>query len=532
MSGFVIVVGLFLAVSIIVGTVRATVGRVGAGGLRVAAGVVALLILALTAVMSSVRYVREDDVGIVVKNVAMTDLPKGRIIATGGEKGPQAKILGPGWKFGYWPVIYDVQRQRVVEIKNGQVGLLTAIDGQPLPRGEIYAPEWLREDEAGRQVSDLRNMLDAVYFLGEGQGIKGPQASVLTPGKYRINTRLFVHEIVPVTNVEKATVGVVKSNLGQLPPGVDETPTAVVEKGQRGIWRQPLLPQEYYLNTKAYEVTIVSTAKRVVNYTGSTGEGEQREIKVRTSDGFDFPVDVRVEYEITPADAAIVVAIFGDDGDNLRKRLNSAVRAIFRNNAEAVEALDYVGQRSLQETQSLGKLAEEMAKVGVTVTAVRIAGVAEDGSLDTLLKTQTDRQIADQEVKTFQQQQLAAEQKKALTRTEQEAEEERRLATATYEVQIAEQAKERRIIEAGAEAEAIRIRAEAQAEAYRVVAEQIGPGNAALLELLKIVGEAGINITPRVMVAGQSNPSGQSSETTALIGTMLDTMLSREDAKK
>ncbi|MCZ6708684.1 MAG: hypothetical protein O7A71_12130, partial [Chloroflexi bacterium] len=144
--------------------------------------------------------------------------------------------------------------------------------------------------------------------------------------------------------------------------------------------------------------------------------------------------------------------------------------------------------------------------------------------------TQTDRQIADQEVKTFQQQQLAAEQKKALTRTEQEAEEERRLATATYEVQIAEQQKQRRIIEAVAEAEAIRIKAEAQAEAYRVVAAQIGPANAALLELLKIVGEAGINITPRVMVAGQSNGSSQSSETTALIGTMLDTMLSREDS--
>ncbi len=526
MSGFVIVVGLFLAVSIIVGTVRATVGRVGAGGLRVAAGVVALLILAVTAVMSSVRYVRVDKVGIVVKNVAVKDLPKGQIIATGGEKGPQAEILGPGWKFGYWPVIYDVQKQPVVEIKNGKVGLLTAIDGQPLPPGEIYAPEWSHEE--------MRNMLDAEYFLGDGQGIKGPQASVLTPGKYRMNTRLFVYDIVPVTNVEKATVGVVKSSLGQLPPGVSETPTAVVEKGNRGIWRQPLLPQEYYLNTKAYEVTIISTAKRVVNYTGKTGEREQQEIKVRTSDGFDFPVDVRVEYEITPADAATVVAIFSDDGENLRKRLNSAVRAIFRNNAEAVEALDYVGQRSLQETQSLAKLAEEMEKVGVTVTAVRIAGVAEDGSLDTLLKTQTDRQIADQEVKTFQQQQLAAEQKKALTRTEQEAEEERRLATATYEVQIAEQQKQRRIIEAGAEAEAIRIRAEAQAEAYRVVAEQIGPANAALLELLKIVGEAGINITPRVMVAGQSNGSSQSSETTALIGTMLDTMLSRAEpiAKK
>ncbi len=374
MSGFIIVVGLFLAGSILVGTVLATVGRVGAGGLRVAAGVVALLVLAVTAVLSTVRYVGEDEVGIVVKNVAVRDLPQGRIIATGGEKGPQAEILEPGWHFGYWPVIYDVQMQPVVEIKDDQVGLLTTTDGRPLPAGQIYAPRWTKKE--------FKKMIDAEYFLGEGQGYKGPQTSVLTPGKYRLNTKLFKVEKVPVTNVEKATVGVVKSNVGELPSAALATPDALVDDGQRGIWRQPRLPQEYYLNTKAYEVTIVSTAKRVVNYTGKTGEREQQEIKVRTSDGFDFPVDVRVEYEITPADAAIVVAIFGDDGDNLRKRLNSAVRAIFRNNAEAVEALDYVGQRSLQEKQSLAKLAEEMAKVGVTVTAVRIAGVAEDGSLE------------------------------------------------------------------------------------------------------------------------------------------------------
>jgi uncharacterized membrane protein YqiK len=173
-----------------------------------------------------------------------------------------------------------------------------------------------------------------------------------------------------------------------------------------------------------------------------------------------------------------------------------------------------------------------MIKIGLSITAVRIGDVGDEETLGTLLKTQTDREIARQEQVTFQEQQRAAEQKKALTRTEQEAEEERRLATAKYEVDIAAQQKEQRIIEAGAEAEAIRIRAEAQAEAYRVVALQIGPGNAALLELLKIVGENGINITPRVMVIGGGNGAGTaSSETTALIGTMLDTMLSEHDKK-
>jgi len=529
MSGIIILVGLGLAVAIVVAAVRSTMDRPGAAAVRGVAGLLALVVLFFFFALSSFRHVGDNEIGVITKNVGRSALPPGKIIATEGEMGPQARIMPPGWHPWLWPVIYDVQKSPLVEIKKGYVGLLTARDGRPLPPGEIYADEW--------DPANFKRMAeDAEYFLTEGGGYKGPQVSVLRPGAYRINPALFTLEVVGVTNIERATVGVVKSNVGELPPGgVD--PSAVVEKGQRGIWREPLLPQEYYLNTAAYEVTVVSTAKHVIDYTGSAiSKGDQREIKVRTSDGFDFPVDVSVEYEIRGVEAPVVVALFSDDGDKLKERLNSAVRAIFRNNAETVKALDYVNQRSLQEKQSLVMLAAEMDKVGVTVTAIRIRGVAEDGSLDTLLKTQTDRQIANEEVKTFQQQQLAAEQKKELTRTEQEAEEERRLATAKYEVQIAEQHREQRIIEAGAEAEAIRIKAEAQAEAYRVIALQIGAGNAALVELLRIVGEQGINITPRVMVTGGQNGGGQGgaqgAATTALIGTMLDTMVSREGPEK
>jgi uncharacterized membrane protein YqiK len=508
--------GLALAVIIVTASTKVPDRTV-----RGAAAIVGLVIFLASIALSSVRYVGEDEIGIVVKNALGPKLPSGKIIATQGEMGPQAEALPPGWHFWYWPVIYDVEKDFVINIKEGQVGILATTDGLPLPRGEIYAPEWSQEA--------FKGMLDPEYFLGEGGGYKGPQASVLTPGDHRLNTRLYQVEIVPVTNIEQATVGVVKSNVGEMVTGGADTD--IVERGQRGIWRQPLLPQKYYLHTKAYEVTVVSTEAQVIRYTKAALAGEENEITVRSSDGFTFPVDVRVEYEIKPADASLVVARFRGDVERLRNRLNSAVRAIFRNNAETLKALDYVQQRSLQESQSLAMLADEMIKVGLTITAVRIGDVGDEESLGTLLKTQTDREIALQEQMTFQEQQRAAEQKKALTRTEQEAEEERRLATAKYEVQIAEQARERRIIEAGAEAEAIRIQAEAQAEAYRVVAQQIGPGNAALVELLKIVGERGINITPRVMVVGGANGAGQgaeAAETTALIGTMLDTMVSRE----
>lgn len=520
-----IVVGLILAVMLL-----SAIPRIPSKTGQSAAIATAAIIFLLGVLFSSVRYVGENEVGVVVKNTLGPSLPAGKIIATEGEMGPQAAVLPPGWHFGLWPVVYDVETSAILTVEEGRVGVVTTTDGRPLPPGDTYAPEW------GEETFD--RMLDAEFFLTEGGGFKGPQTSVLQPGKYRLNPKLYRVETVPVTNIANATVGVVKSNVGEAP--ADAGPEAIVDRGRRGIWRTPLTPRNYYLNPRAYEVTVVSTANRTVRYTKAARAGEEREITVRSSDGFTFPVDVRMEYRIEARDAPLVVAEFGGDNDDLRDRINSAVRAIFRNNAEAVKALDYVKQRSQQEQQSLAMLAQEMADIGVSVTAVRIGDVGDVESLGPLLQTQTDREIAIQEQLTLQEQQRAEEQRKELTRTQQEATEEKRLATARYEVQIAEQDKERAIIAANAEAEALEIQARAQAEAYRQIAEQIGSGNAALMELLRIVGERQINITPRVMVigggangtgpAGAGGPgamgsAGGSAETTALIGTMLDTMV-------
>ncbi len=530
MSAIMILLGAVLAVVIL-----AAIPKVPNTALRAGIVLAALLVFAAFFTLGSIVYVGPQEVGIVKKNAMGPRLPENKILATEGEKGVQAEILPPGWNFWMWPVIYDVDLVLITEIPQGQVGLLTAVDGRPLPETDYFAPEWAvgnypdAEKVADNDEVLFQRMQEAAFFLNNG-GYKGPQTSVLRPGAYRINTRLFKVNQVPVTNVEKATVGVVKSNVGQRPS--ESVRDNLVERGQRGIWREPLLPDTYPINLEAYEITIISTEERTVRYTKAAessrgGDSDEREITVRSSDGFTFPVDVRIEYQIEPQKAPIVVAEFRDDGARLTDRLNSVVRSVFRNNAEGVKALDYVKQRSQQESQSLAMITEQMASFGVTVTGVRIGDVGDEESLGDLLKTQTDREIALQEQLTFQEQQRAAEQRKALTRTQQEAEEERRLATAQYEVQIANEQKQQQIIQAEAQAESIRIEADAQAKAFQLIAQQIGQGNAALIELLKIVGERGVQITPRVMVVGDS--SSASGETTALIGTMLDTMIDRQD---
>lgn len=522
-------------------------GRAGTSpGVRTAARASALVLVLLGLAVSSAVYVPSDRVGIVTKNWLGATLKDGRVIAVDGEMGAQADVLRAGLHFGYWPFLFSVDNVDITVVPPNQVGLIESADGKPMEPGQLFAEAWSNEE--------FQAMLDARHFLTKGNGRKGKQVSVLTPGSYPLNTRLYSVRMVDQTEILQGEVGVLKSNFGagatefvdadtgktisaedaeKLPP---DRVLGLARAGEMGIRRDVLRPGKYPINTDAYTVvelfqsTMVAhfAAVRAAGGAGKPESSEEREIRVTTSDGFKFPVDVRIEYRIEEADAPLVVASLGDDeGERFRAVLNSIVRAIFRNNAEKVRALDYVQQRSQQEAQSLQMIAEQMRRFGVRVTGVRIGDVGDDASLGSLLKTQTDRELAKQEQLTFKEQQAAAEQKKQLSKAQQEAEEEKRLATAAYGVKIASEEQKRRVTEAQAEAESIRIKADAQANAYRQIAEQIGKSNAAMIELLKIVGEKGIQITPRIFVAGAGAHADPA--TTALMGTMLDQMVRDEE---
>ena len=322
--------------------------------IMIAVGII--IIALLIVVYVSVVNIPGHQVGIVEKKFGGGKLSGERILAVSGENGIQAQTLAPGWHFFYWPWQYKIEKVAVTEVKNGYVGLVQAADGLSLPDDTIYASEWL----------EPKKMQNAAYFLGQGKGYKGPQLTVLRPGKYRLNTKLFTVTTVPVTNIAVGTVGVVKSNVGE--PGL--TGDILVEQGQRGIWKDCLTPREYYLHTKAYETTVINTRQVKVSYSAESelGEGRSqplRPITVRSKDGNTFPVDVRVTYLINGENAPRVVATVGDDELVLTKLVTPAVRAILRNNAEKVKALEYVQSRSIQEEQSAAMLTEELDKYGI-----------------------------------------------------------------------------------------------------------------------------------------------------------------------
>jgi regulator of protease activity HflC (stomatin/prohibitin superfamily) len=501
------------------------------GPARMAAWALAPLLVVFGFIMGSSVSVPADQSGVVVRLIG-SPLPAGEIVARHGEQGPQAEVLGPGWHFGYLPGFYAVELAQVMEIEQGKLGVVTALDGAPMAAGETYAKAW----------DNPADMLDPKTFLEKG-GERGPQSTVLTPGTWRFNPRL--HKIVTIDAlvVAPGTVAVIKANTGDLPkPDGAELVNGIplVAKGERGIWREALPPGAYYLNTLAYMPTTVKTSQRVYTYQAAgahmtaakAAEAGDWSVTVRSKDGFSFPVDVRVGCAVEAKDAPYLVALLGDP--DLRNRdeqededlevleakvILPAVRAIFRNVAETMNALEFVNARSTIEQVATAAMQKELSGYHITCSGVFVGNIHLDATDagKQLIATQTDREVAVNQQSLYAEQRKAQESRAAFVKAEEDAEQQRNLAQATYQVQVKEQEALARAAEAKGESEYQTITGEGRAKAYEAMVKALGREQVAQLELLKLVAEGKVQITPQVMVVGGSG----SGVNDALAGTIL-----------
>ncbi len=501
---------------------------------RVALAGLAFSLFGFGLVVGSSVVIDENEVGIVHRQFFGKQLPTGQIIARDGEMGPQAEILGPGWHFGYYPFTFQVRIDRVISVPSGQVGFVTARDGKPLPENEMFAPVW----------ASAQDMLNPVTFLAKG-GRRGPQTTVLTPGTYRYNTALHEVTAIPALQIEAGTVAVIKSNSGLRWTPADGKGDMVngvplVPRDHIGIWAEPLTPGGYYLNSHAFVPIIVKTTQRTYTYQAGNGPkpatpnnvarsaknssasagasgGNDWAVSVRSKDGFSFPVDVRVACAVEAKNAPYLVALLGnpdavvqdEQEDEKLEVLEArvilpAVRAIFRNVAETMNALEFVNRRSEIEALATQRITTELARYRVTCDGVYVGNIHLDASPagQQLLATQTDREVAVNQQKLYDQQKQAEESRAKFVRAQEEAEQQRQLAAAEYKVRVEGENAKSQV---------------ARAKAYKLLVETLGRDQVAQLELLKLVVEGKVQITPQVMVSG-ANGNGTMD---ALAGTIL-----------
>lgn len=495
---------------------------------RAACFFAALFILLST----SFVFVGSYEVGHLKRIYFADSLPTGKIIATSTEgaiKGPQADILGPGFNFQLGlNILYDVDTsEKVISIKDGNFGYLVARDGRAMPPGQTYAEAF--------DSGTLYNMLDANYFLNGGSGIKGPQTTVLPPGDYRVNQYLWNVTGGKVTEIPKGHVAVIKANVvsavnfGDMtaakPTSCHATRTTdsaggqlavpLVPVGCIGIWDTPLFPGKYYINLKAYNVTLVDTRVQAWQYQGgfvkrsvsltvdANGEITQEKssetiVVPKTAadgaigikiDGYTIMQQVRALIQVEPKNAPFIVASVGNlhevEDRIITPAIQSTVRdlsgqfikvteTVFLKSGKAkvddkgnvitrtinrpVQPLDLIERREVLQTRVEEKVRPEGLKAGVTVKEVRFL---EPDMPPEILLPRKRQQLAFQMVETMKEEQKAQRERIAKENAAATADQQGKLVEAEIAVQVAELYKKQRT---------------ARGQADRIYLEQIAAG--------------------------------------------------------
>jgi hypothetical protein len=455
--------------------------------LRAVFVVIALVCLAAT----SYVHVESDEIAVLNKIYGTTSLTGEHIVATDGEKGPQAEILTPGWHPWFLVnVIYQVENKKVVSVPSGKYGFLMAKDGVPLRPDQFLADAF----PPGHEL----DMLDAQYFLTH-DGERGPQTTILSPGTYRLNTYLWDVTVKDATDVAEGSVGVVKSNVvdsvhfGNLNA---EKPTSCEQKtvstnasgmavaakeaksdegrlaailvpvGCIGVWEKALQPGRYYVNEAAYRVTMMSTRVQTWEFKGGYKKRyidlsldqagnltqTQRSEDIKKPDnaadpavtpfveGWLVPLELRVLAQVTQDNAPFVVASVGTLKEIEDNIMVPTIRSIVRNvvGAQGRHVLDLADNRAQLEHAVEDAIRPEGLRAGIVIKEVKFGDPALPPEL---LVSRLRQQLADQLQVTYQQEQKAQTQRIETEKARATAEQQHQLVEALIGVQVAEQNK-------------------------------------------------------------------------------------------
>jgi len=387
-------------------------------------------------------------------------------LRNGGEKGRQLDVLMPGI-YRLNPMLF-----RVIEIADwthieaDQVGIVTINEGRPIVDSAKIAAEELPLDTHN-------NFQDADAFLKAG-GQKGLQIPVLRAGNYAINPWFATIEKVDMIQVGIGFCGVVTSYVGT--EGADLTDDAVnakiVANGCKGIWADPLQPGKHPLNTKICKVDIVPTTQILLNWADNRSSAHEldsglKTITLRTADAFNVNMDVSVIIHIPIKNAPKVIANLGSVKNMISQVLEPAISSHFRNAAQYIQALDlYTQRRELQE-----KAKEHIdAVLRVHHIDSKDTLIADVVLPPELTKTVTDRQIAEQEKKTFATQKEAQDERRNLENATAQANMQPKVVESERNVEIQKNLAEGRIKEAEGSKQAAILTAEGKAAAVRLEA--------------------------------------------------------------
>ena len=462
----------------------------------------------------------------------------------GGERGRQLAFVTAG-SYRINPALFEVVSADrashyglardlldVYQMPPDRVGIVTVLDGRPIAAGDLAGPIVPGHDAFQRGQA----------FVDSG-GCRGLQEEVLLSGSWNLNPWFVKVEQIPLTEIGIGYVGVVVSYVGKEHLDVSGdafTHGDLVERGRKGVWVEPLLPGKHPVNTRVMKVELVPTTNIVLNWASRTEAHHYDErlssILVRSKDGFSFSLDVSQIIHIGMKNAPRVISRVGSMQNLVDHVLQPTVGNYFRNSAQQVTVLEFLKARSDRQREAFERIQEAVAAYDVECIDTLIGDIVPPLEL---MKTQTDRKIAEELTTTYQVQRAAQVERQTLeretavanmqgdvVRSEQMVRISEKNALARAEVGKGEAAFVRAQAEAEAaamrmkgEAEAVAIRATgaAKAEAYRLGRESLGEAGYVATQMASILGENRVKLVPDIAVGGD----GSTRLADVLIGRML-----------
>ena len=459
------------------GRIIATKGEAGYQARTLAPGLYWMMWIWQYAVdMTSFTIIPEGQIGLVLSRDGK-EIPTGRILArrvesdnfqdatsflnNGGQKGRQTAFITTG-SYRINTFLFEIVIVEQIKIFENMIGIVTALDGEPIPQGQI----------AGKNIDGHNNYQDLDAFLDKG-GNRGLQPQVMLAGSYYINSWGIQIEQNPMTDVPIGYVGVVISYIGE--DGKDVTGDTfkhgnIVSKGQRGVWMEPFGPGKYALNKYTTKLESVPTTNLVLNWANARSESHDLDknlstITVRSKDGFPFNLDVSQIIHVPANEAPKVIARFGSMTNLVSQVLEPTIGNYFRNSAQDSDVISFLSTRKERQESAKNHIKAVLDEYNVNAVDTLIGDIVPP---DSLMKTLTDRKIAEEEQKTYQTQRMAQEQRQGVEKETAIADMQKEIVKASQSVEIAQRTADATVKKAGGDATSLKLNVNAEAEATKM----------------------------------------------------------------
>ncbi|MBD2387857.1 SPFH domain-containing protein [Cylindrospermum sp. FACHB-282] len=443
-----------------------------------------------------------------------------KFLTHGGEKGRQMGFLTAGTyriNTALFKIIIasnastqgmNPEHLRVYNLASDKVGIVTTLDGLPITAGEL----------AGPIINGHDNFQNGQKFINGG-GRRGLQEQTLLSGSWNLNPWFVQVEQVPMTEIPIGYVGVVISFVGkanQDVSGAAFTHGNLVNQGHKGVWVEPLYPGKHPINSRIMKIELVPTTNIVLNWSGRTErhsyDAKLASLTVRSRDGFAFDLEVAQIIHVGALDAPKVISRVGVMQNLVDHVLEPTIGNYFRNSAQDYTVLDFLTARSERQAEAADYIKTALRAYDVQAIDTLIGDIQPPA---TLMQTQTDRKIAEEERKTYEVQQMAQTQRQQLVRETALANIQQEMVKSEQSVQIADLKAQAQIKQANGEAESTKMRAiaeaegiratgNAKAETYRAGVEALGSQGYTAMQLMQIIGDGHVRLIPDILVGGSN----------------------------